>query len=136
MLHDYKNTIGITTLQHCDVPQSCFMNSLKLLISGLLEGKLDLGRTSLSHGDCISIGYFLCCVLTASSTEGFEVFLRRCSLGDLHINLMMKELVSSTYLHLTKLECNIVTCSLRPNIFIHLVLMWKYSYFLGGVFDA
>ena len=78
--------------------------SLCLYISGLLEGKLDLGRTSLSHGDCISIGYFLCCVLTASSTEGFEVSLQSCSLGAVNINLMMKELVSSTYLHLTKLE--------------------------------
>ena len=75
-----------------------------LYISGLLGGKLDLDRTSLSHGDCVSIGYFLCCVLTASSTEGFEVSLQSCSLGALHINLMMKELVSSTYLHLTKLE--------------------------------
>ena len=78
--------------------------SLCLYISGLLEGNLNLNDTSLSHGDCISIGYFLCCVLTASSTEGFEVSLRRCSLGDLHINLMMKELVSSEELHLTKLE--------------------------------
>ena len=78
--------------------------SLCLYISGLLEGKLDLDRTSLSHGDCISIGYFLCCVLTASSTEGFEVSLERCSLDALHINLMMKELVSSEELHLTNLK--------------------------------
>ena len=78
--------------------------SLCLYISGLLEGKLNLDRTSLSHGDCISIGYFLCCVLTASSTEGFEVSLWSCSLGALHINLMMKELVSSEELHLTNLE--------------------------------
>ena len=78
--------------------------SLCLYISGLFGGKLDLNHTSLSHGDCISIGYFLCCVLTASSTEGFEVSLVSCSLGDLHINLMMKELVSSEELHLTKLK--------------------------------
>ena len=78
--------------------------SLCLYISGLLGGKLNLDDTSLSHGDCISIGYFLCCVLTASSTEGFEVSLRSCSLDALHINLMMKELVSSEELHLTKLE--------------------------------
>ena len=78
--------------------------SLCLYISGLLGGKLNLDDTSLSHGDCISIGYFLCCVLTASSTEGFEVSLQSCSLGALHINLMMKELDSSEELHLTKLE--------------------------------
>ena len=78
--------------------------SLCLYISGLLGGKLDLDSTTLSHGDCISIGYFLCCVLTASSTEGFEVSLQGCSLGALHINLMMKELVSSEELHLTKLR--------------------------------
>ena len=78
--------------------------SLCLYISGLLGEKLNLDRTSLSHGDCISIGYFLCCVLTASSTEGFEVSLDDCSLGALHINLMMKELVSSEELHLTKLK--------------------------------
>ena len=78
--------------------------SLCLYISGLLEGKLNLYQTSLSHGDCISIGYFLCCVLTASSTEGFEVSLLICSLGALHINLMMKELDSSEELHLTNLK--------------------------------
>ena len=77
--------------------------SLCLYISGLLEGKLNLDRTSLSHGGCISIGYFLCCVLTASSEE-FEVSLWNCSLGALHINLMMKELVSSEELHLTELK--------------------------------
>ena len=78
--------------------------SLCLYISGLLGGELDLDETSLSHGDCISIGYFLCCVLTASSTEGFVVSLWRCSLDALHINLMKKELDSSEELHLTMLR--------------------------------
>ena len=78
--------------------------SLCLYISHLLDGRLDLNDTSLSHADCISIGYFLSCILTASSTEDFKVFLGDCSLDDLHIDLMMKELDLSKHFCLSYLR--------------------------------
>ena len=77
--------------------------SLCLYISGLLCGKLHLVSTSLSCEVCISIGYFLSCVLTAP-TMGFEVSLPWCSLCAPHINLMMKELLSTKDIHLTMLK--------------------------------
>ena len=78
--------------------------SLCLYVSHLLDGQLDLEDTSLSHGDCISIGYFLSCVLTASSTDDFIVSLQNCSLDDLHIDLMMKEVDTSKHFCLSYLE--------------------------------
>ena len=78
--------------------------SLCLYISGLLGGLLHLDHTSLSHEDCISVGYFLSCVLTASSTKEFSIYLQSCSLGDLHLDLVMKELDVTNDLHLTCLK--------------------------------
>ena len=75
--------------------------SLCLYVSHLLDGVLDLMNTSLSHGDCISIGYFLSCVLIASLTK---VSLGGCSLDDLHIDLMMKEVDTSKHFCLSYLE--------------------------------
>ena len=60
-------------------------------VVSLLEGKLDLSKTSLSPVDCLSVGYFLRC--TCLTTTGkFEVNLCECSLDDYKIACVVREL--------------------------------------------
>ena len=55
--------------------------SLCVFMADLLNYKLDLGFTTLSPHDCLSVGYFLSVVCTSFSSE-FVVNLNYCSIGD------------------------------------------------------
>ena len=68
--------------------------SLCQFVISKLGRDLNLYRTSLSPVDCISIGYFLCCVCSTLSGE-FVVTLRLCSLDCDRINFLMNEFSKS-----------------------------------------
>ena len=64
--------------------------SLCQFVISQLSGQLNLSRNSLSPLDCLSIGYFLCCI--CHTTEGtLEVDLSRCSLDHNRVRFLMKE---------------------------------------------
>ena len=64
-------------------------------VTSQLSGQIDLSRNSLSPLDCLSIGYFLCCV--CHSTEGkFVVNLRLCSLDYNRVRFLVKEFSKSS----------------------------------------
>ena len=64
--------------------------SLCQFVISQLSGELDLSQTSLSPVDCLSIGYFVCCVCL--TTEGkFAVNLCLCSLDVKRVSFLVKE---------------------------------------------
>ena len=64
--------------------------SLSQFVISQLSGQLDLSFTSLSPVDCLSLGYFLCCVCHTPEVT-FAVDLSWCSLDYNRIRFLIKE---------------------------------------------
>ena len=69
--------------------------SLSQFVISQFSGHLDLSQNSLSPVDCLSLGYFLCCVCHTSEAT-FTVNLRWCSLDYNRIDFLIKEFSRSS----------------------------------------
>ncbi len=65
--------------------------SLSQFVASQLSGELDLHHTTLSPLDCLSVGYFLSCVLATISGQ-FTVDLRECSIDGHCCKFLMRGL--------------------------------------------
>ena len=69
--------------------------SLCQFVISQLSGELDLRDNSLSPVDCLSMGYFLCCICHTTKGE-FVVNLRWCSLDYDRVRFLVKEFSKSS----------------------------------------
>ncbi len=83
--------------------------SLGQFVASQLSGKLDLGYTTLSPLDCLSVGYFLSCV--CATTSQFTVDLIGCSIDDRCCKFLMRGLSRCPTPNTT------VTCQLSMDLY-------------------
>ena len=69
--------------------------SLSQFVISQLCGQLDLSRNSLSQGDCLSLGYLLCCIWHTTEPK-FAVCLSLCSLDYSRICFLIKTFSKSS----------------------------------------
>ena len=72
--------------------------SLCAFVAGLLDHALNLGGTTLSPHDCLSVGYFLSVVSTTVSGE-FRVDLWGCSIGEQECKFLVRGLCKCLNTH-------------------------------------